>query len=400
MSRSLPLLRHRHRRATLAIVLVATPMLVLGVSRGHADQITDKISGKQQQRDRVGGVIGQLRGQIAVLNTREGQLRAVIARLDGEITAQQQAVSSAQATLKKLGDDLSAAQQRLQEARDRLAVDREILARQVVAIYKLGPNNAINDLLSSENFGQFWQRYINLRRIAGGEQDVVDTVHREADAVDALVAHIGSDRDAQAQLTARLATEERQLESTRSQRQAEQAALAAVVAEDQQQLALAEQSARELDSQIAALKQAEEEARRRAGGSGRFLWPLAGEITQGFGCTPYPFEPYDPSCPGRHFHSGLDIANVYGTPVDAADNGIAYDFPSSYGYGNHVIIVHGNGWVSVYGHLARFAVGNGEAVHGGDVIGYEGSTGNSTGPHCHFEIRYNDVPRNPLQYLP
>ncbi|MGH7747651.1 MAG: murein hydrolase activator EnvC family protein, partial [Candidatus Dormibacteria bacterium] len=292
------------------------------------------------------------------------------------------------------------AQQRLQQARDRLATDREILARQVVAIYKLGTNSAINNLLSSDNFAQFWQRYINLRRIAGGEHDVVSTVHREADAVDALVAHIGSDRDAQAQTTAQLAAGERRLEATHSQRETEQAALAVVEAQDQQQLALAEQSARELDAQIIALKKAEEEAKRRAGGTGRFLWPLGGEITQGFGCTPYPFEPYDANCPGRHFHSGLDIATSYGTPVVATDSGVAYDFPSSYGYGNHVIIVHGNGWVSVYGHLSRFGVGSGDAVHAGQVIGFEGSSGNSTGPHLHFEIRFNDVPRNPLQYLP
>jgi murein DD-endopeptidase MepM/ murein hydrolase activator NlpD len=86
--------------------------------------------------------------------------------------------------------------------------------------------------------------------------------------------------------------------------------------------------------------------------------------------------------------------------VAATDSGVVYDFPSSYGYGNHVIMVHGNGWVSVYGHLSRFGAGNGDAVHAGRVIGYEGSSGNSTGPHLHFEIRFNDVPRNPLQYLP
>jgi murein DD-endopeptidase MepM/ murein hydrolase activator NlpD len=65
-----------------------------------------------------------------------------------------------------------------------------------------------------------------------------------------------------------------------------------------------------------------------------------------------------------------------------------------------VIIVHGNGWLSLYGHLASFAVGNGQGVGRGQTIGYEGSTGNSTGPHLHFEIRLNDVPQNPLQYLP
>jgi murein DD-endopeptidase MepM/ murein hydrolase activator NlpD len=395
-----PISRRRHLRATAACLLAALPALLLGASSGHADQIGDQINGKQHQRDQVGGLIGRLQGSIAVLHTREGQLRAVIARLDGEITAQQQAVSAAQAALAKLGADLAAAQQKLQDTRVRLAADREILAGQVVAIYKLGTNSAINNLLSSDNFGQFWQRYINLRRIAGGEHDVVSMVHREADAVDALVAHISSDRDAQTQVTNQLAAIERQLEASRSQRRAEEAALAVVEAEDQQQLALAEQSARELDAQIVSLKKAQEEAKRRAGGTGRFLWPLTGEITQGFGCTPYPFEPYDPSCPGRHFHSGLDIATVYGTPVDAADTGVVYDFPSSYGYGNHVIMVHGNGWVSIYGHLSRFALGNGDAVRAGQVIGYEGSSGNSTGPHLHFEIRFNDVPRNPLQYLP
>ncbi len=391
-----PTPRRRRLRAATVCALVAVPALLLGATQSHADQISDR----QHQRDQVGGLIGKLQGNIAVLHTREGQLRAVIARLDGQIATQQQAVATAQATLARLAADLDAARQKLQDARDRLAADRGILAREVVAIYKMGTNTAINNLLSSENFAQFWQRYINVRRVAGGQHDVVAKVHREADAVDALVTRISSDKAAQTQVTNDLSSQERQLEAARSQRSAEQAALAVVEADDQRQLALAEQSARELDAQIAALKKAQEEARRRAGGSGRFLWPLTGEITQGFGCTPYPFEPYDPSCPGRHFHSGLDIATVYGTPVAATDSGVAYDFPSSYGYGNHVIIVHGNGWVSIYGHLSRFGVGNGDAVHAGQVIGYEGSSGNSTGPHLHFEIRFNDVPRNPLQYLP
>ncbi len=391
-----PTPRRRGIRAATVCVLAAVSALLIGSSQSHADQISDK----QHQRDQVGGLIGKLQGNIAVLRTREGQLRAVIARLDGQIAAQQQAVTSARATLARIAADLVAAQQKLQDARDRLAADREILAREVVAIYKMGTNTAINNLLSSENFAQFWQRYINVRRVAGGQHDVVAKVHREADAVDALVTRISADKATQTQVTADLTAQERQLEATRSQRSAEQAALAVVEADDQRQLALAEQSARELDAQITALKRAQEEAKRRAGGSGRFLWPLTGEITQGFGCTPYPFEPYDPSCPGRHFHSGLDIATVYGTPVTATDSGVVYDFPSSYGYGNHVIMVHGNGWVSIYGHLSRFGVANGDAVHAGQVIGYEGSSGNSTGPHLHFEIRFNDVPRNPLQYLP
>jgi murein DD-endopeptidase MepM/ murein hydrolase activator NlpD len=176
--------------------------------------------------------------------------------------------------------------------------------------------------------------------------------------------------------------------------------LAQVQAQDQQRLAEAEQSAKELDAQIQELQAEAAAAARRGGGNGHFVWPESGPITQGFGCTPYQFEPWDPNCPSHHFHTGIDIGAAWGTPVGAGDAGIAHTYVSSYGYGNHVIIVHGNGWVSIYGHLASFAVSDGQAVARGQTIGYEGSTGNSTGPHLHFEIRLNDVPQNPLQYLP
>jgi murein DD-endopeptidase MepM/ murein hydrolase activator NlpD len=398
MLRALP--RRRGRRAAVVCLLVALPVLALGTTRSHADRITDQIAGRQHQRDRVGGVIGQLRSTLAALHTREGLLRALVAQLDGRITLQVQAVSSAQSSLDRLAADLAQAEARLAQTRTRLAGDREVLARQVVAIYKLGTTSAVNVLLGSESFGQLWQRSINLRRIAGGEHDVVTAVRDEEASVAATVARIDQDREAQARLTAQLGVEARRLEAARDQRQRDAEELAAVEASDRQQLALAEQSARELEAQIQALRRAEEEARRRAAGTGRFLWPLQGVITQGFGCTPYPFEPYAPGCPSRHFHSGIDIATGYGTPVIAADNGVAYDYPSSYGYGNHVIVIHGNGWVSVYGHLSRFAVEGGQVVRAGRVIGYEGSTGNSTGPHLHFEIRFDDAPRNPLQYLP
>src|ERR1035437_850685 len=122
-------------------------------------------------------------------------------------------------------------------------------------------------------------------------------------------------------------------------------------------------------------------------------------LSQGFGCTPYMFEPYDPNCPNRHFHSGLDISDPCGTAIHAADSGIVNTYYSSYGYGNHILIDHGHGWVSLYGHMSSFVVGNGQTVHRGQLIGYEGTTGNSTGCHLHFEVDLNNNPQNPLAYL-
>ncbi len=120
-------------------------------------------------------------------------------------------------------------------------------------------------------------------------------------------------------------------------------------------------------------------------GGGNFIWPVGGIITQYF----------------SSYHSGLDIAQRMGTPIHAADAGkVTFAAWSPYGYGNFVIIDHGNGFVTRYGHLSAFAVQAGDWVNQGDVIGYIGSTGRSTGPHLHFEILRNGVFQNPLSYLP
>ena len=128
--------------------------------------------------------------------------------------------------------------------------------------------------------------------------------------------------------------------------------------------------------------------------------PVAGAvISQRFGCTTFGAEPYDAACPGKHFHSGVDLAIRAGTPVYAADAGTARVVSSTTGFGLHVIIDHGDGLVSLYGHLSTVIVATGEAVEAGRQIGTVGSTGNSTGPHLHFEIDRDGIPEDPLTDL-
>ena len=142
------------------------------------------------------------------------------------------------------------------------------------------------------------------------------------------------------------------------------------------------------------------------------VWPAAsGSITQPFGCTSYTFEPAPPqgySCPSgtSHFHTGIDVANAAGTPIRAADDGVVAVTDDSMlgsheiGYGKHVILVHRNGVMTLYGHLQGWVVNVGDTVTQGQVIGFMGSTGNSTGPHVHFEVRINDTPDDPSPFLP
>ena len=120
-------------------------------------------------------------------------------------------------------------------------------------------------------------------------------------------------------------------------------------------------------------------------------------ISQGFGCTSYAFEPVDLACPARHWHSGIDLAAARGTPVMATLPGVVTVIVSATGYGLHVIIDHGGGLSSLYGHLDTVIVANGTYVVSGQVIGTMGSSGNATGPHLHFEIRRDGIAEDPRQ---
>jgi len=123
------------------------------------------------------------------------------------------------------------------------------------------------------------------------------------------------------------------------------------------------------------------------------IWPVRGFLTSTFGYR------ISPITGKRQFHEGLDIANKVGTPVMAPANGTVADTGVQNGYGRFIKIQHGFGMVTVYGHLSKIGVKPGQRVERGEVIGYVGNTGSSTGPHLHYEVRVNGVPNNPKKFL-
>ncbi|MHB8507697.1 MAG: murein hydrolase activator EnvC family protein [Candidatus Dormibacteria bacterium] len=136
-----------------------------------------------------------------------------------------------------------------------------------------------------------------------------------------------------------------------------------------------------------------------------FIWSAQkGVLTQGFGPTDFAAEP--PGFGAAHFHAGLDIAADSGTPIYAADDGVVVYAGESMlgthliGYGRHVIVAHHNGMMTLYGHLDGYTVKVGDQVKQGQLVGIMGSTGNSSGPHLHFELRINNVPTDPTPDLP
>ena len=123
------------------------------------------------------------------------------------------------------------------------------------------------------------------------------------------------------------------------------------------------------------------------------IWPAEGHLSSGFGYRISPFTGQP------KLHAGLDIANRVGTPIIAPARGTVTFAGWQGAYGNYITINHGNGISTHYAHMQRLVVKEGQVVNRGDLIGYIGNTGRSTGPHLHYEVRVGGVPVNPLRYI-
>jgi murein DD-endopeptidase MepM/ murein hydrolase activator NlpD len=366
-----------------------------------ADQITDHISREQQQLNQAKSAIASLKAQIAAAQNQEAALTSIITGLNKQIATTQAQVASANAKLDAINTQLSDAQTELANARALLGTEEMQLSKELVVYYEFeNESTPLSNLLTSGSFNEFWTDVIDGGRISARELQTLDTVTTQRDEVQTDVERISSDQHQQQQLLSQLYVTEQSLDDDLSARTEAVAYLAQIQAQDERSAQEWEAAENTINGQIAQLQKEEAAARAAGGGSGHFIWPDTGPISQGFGCTPYPFEPYDPACPQKHFHNGLDIAGACGNHIIAANAGIAYIEPyEPYGFGHYIIIVNGNGWQTLYGHLASFAIRNGQTVATGQLIGYEGTSGNSTGCHLHFGVNHNGQWVNPRLYL-
>ena len=387
-------MRPVRRYAALAIAVLT--VMLLGT-------VSETVFDKQQQLQGLNGQIIATRTQIRQLLDQERALRAQIAALDAQLAAVQTQIDQETAKLVLLGQQVDQAKEQLIQKQAELARHIADFGKRMRIMYKSGQVSGVELVFSAANFTDLMNRIFFFNDIVREDRRQLAELQKERAAIEAMKVDLEAKQAEQAQVVKQIKDQKAQLQAVRDQRAAREQQIAAIEAQFQQQLAEMQAQRAALQAQIGTLIR--ESSRARS--SGKWKWPLDGALTQGFGCTSYPFEPYEPSCPSKHFHSGLDIAADYGTPVHAADGGIVHNFTMGCswggglcGYGRYVIIVHAGGFTTLYGHLSSWAVGDGVQVDKDTVIGYEGSTGNSTGPHVHFEIDLAGMPVDPLAYLP
>jgi len=386
--------RPARHHAALAIAVLTVILL---------STVSETVYDKQHQLQGLNGQIIATRTQIRQLLDQEHALQAQIAAMDAQLASVQAQIDQESAKLVVLGQQVDQAKEQLAQKQAELAKHIADFGHRMRIMYKSGQVNGLELIFSAANFTDLMNRIFFFNDIVREDRRQLAELQKERAAIEVMKADLEAKQAEQAQVVKQIKDQKAQLQTVRDQRAAREQQIAAIEAQFQRQLAEMQAQRAALQEQIAALIRESYRARS----SGKWKWPMDGVITQGFGCTSYPFEPYEPSCPSKHFHSGLDIAADYGTPVHAADGGIVHNFTMGCswgsglcGYGRYVVIVHAGGFTTLYGHLSSWAVGDGVQVDKDTVIGYEGSTGNSTGPHVHFEMDLAGMPVDPLAYLP
>ena len=371
--------RQRCIGAVLALLLLLAPVQAAWAEESLEDKLEslqNQAAEQQQKTDKVQSRI----------DTISEQLRQLQAEAD-EATASYQAVrDQLDSTETKIDDN----QALLEKTEQELAVKSKLLEHRVRDIYIHGQLSYIDVLFGAQDFSDFMTRMDLLKRIIKYDYDLVSKVQQDRQTVMTARAALEKDKAAQVLLVA-------DAKSKRDEMLDKKRAKDRLMDKMKYDRDTSERAYQEL---IAASKQVENLIRmsryQYAGspsGSGAMIWPISGEITSPFGWRVHPITG------DSRFHSGIDIAGDYGDPIRAAASGTVIYAGWISGYGNAVIIDHGGGVTTLYGHNQSLAVSEGQTVAQGQVISYCGSTGNSTGPHCHFEVRVNGEPVSPLSYL-
>lgn len=349
-----------------------------------------------------------LDSQLEELQNQMSDQQNKAAEADVQVTSVSEELRALQADLAVATAEYEAVKKQLDETEMKIAENTEILEKaekdltkrmrvlrkRIRDIYQNGQISYIDVLFGASDFTDFMTRMDLLKRIIQHDYDLIMKIQEERALILAKKAEL--ERDKAAILVLEKDADLRRKAMEESKAKKEQVLDKAVNDRDTAERAYQEllEASRQVENMI---RQSQYRVTPGTQGSGKstgsMVWPLNGQITSEFGWRTHPI--FGTS----KYHSGLDIAGDYGLPIVAADGGVVIYSGWISGYGNAVIIDHGGGITTLYGHNDSLAVGEGQNVSQGQTIAYCGSTGYSTGPHSHFEVREGGSPVSPYNYL-
>lgn len=374
-------LRKRTIAVTMGLIFVFSCIFPV-----YADEIDNA-------RQRLQELNQEIEAQEANVNSVRQKQRSIV----GDISALDKNIKTIEDRIEQLDRDISQLEKEISQTQKDIAREEkelgkqvEILGERLVYIYEEGGQASyLEVLLASTDFKDFLTRYDMLKYIIQGDMELIDAIDQKRHELDLKKS------DLEVKQNRLLAAREEQKghKDSLSRQQQDKKAVLSVV---NQEKASYEQALAELE---AASQEVEALIRRSQSGSqlgsGAFTWPAPGyaNITSPYGMR------YHPILKVRKMHTGMDIGAPMGARIVAADSGTVIYSGWMGAYGQTIIIDHGKGLSTLYGHQSSLLVSNGQAVSKGQTIGKVGSTGWSTGAHLHFEVRINGQYTDPRNYV-
>ena len=407
------------------MVAVGMAMLVLGAAPTGVSADASSPD-PQQQKALIDQIRAQLGSNLADAMAAQQQLNQSLQDNAAQQDVLQGQIADVEAKIADLNVQIADAQRLEVVFANRITAERAQLRQLARAIYEQ-PGSVLVVIAEAHSLSDLLTRVADLNVAGTRASEVKASLSRDLTALQDQREKEQAARDEQVKQEDQLDSQLAQLKVLQAQQESSVAQLQYKIAETQGELYLLNRQSTQLAQQVTDMLQQQEDAiisaamqavwtqvqlwsqsnnvgqiPTSAGHSTkyRFIWPEPeAQISQGFGPSTFWFEPAYGQYP--HFHTGIDLVEPFGSLVYAADDGVvALVGSSSSGYGNYVVIAHSGGLDTLYGHLSTAVVKVGQAVTQGQPVGLEGSSGNSTGPHLHFELRINQRPVDPTPYLP
>jgi murein DD-endopeptidase MepM/ murein hydrolase activator NlpD len=396
-------------RIRLLIAVAVLPLALWAVlplpsqSASPQDRLDDlqrKIQATQGRIGRRKGTERVLTTQISAYTRRIETLEARIGRLQRRQATVQADLDAKRAELSRLQGELRSERRRLVRLRARLAESRAALGQRLIQLYQADKPDIVTVILNAKGFADLLERGEFMERVSEQDQKIIGIV-RTARA-DALSTEKKLSRLAtrQRRVTRIVLANRNVIAAVKEDLIGTRVGLHGTRSDKRNALLSVREDRQELEGHLTALRKEESGVRAKlagagagftpppGGGSGQLGWPVNGPITGSFG----------EARPG-HMHAGIDIAAPGGTPIRAAGSGKVVLLGFTGGYGNFTCIQHTASMSTCYAHQSGYATSMGASVSAGQVIGYVGSTGHSTGNHLHFEVRVGGAPVSPMGYL-
>jgi len=390
----------------IAVLIAAAAVVALCVPVAFGQSLWDRKNAVDQRIDGLHDSIERAKAREGVLSTEISDASSRIDALAGDIDVLSDRLAALESDLAAHRSRLSRLEARLREQVATLqrltqqhAVAQRRLEERLVELYESNEATELEILLQAQSFSDLLEQLDYFRAIGQQDKDIADTIKRLQGEMRVAKQQTAATKTDVAEATAVLAKKTEEERAARAALLVRQAALAAardskesLLTDVKQQRHADEEDLETMQAASAAIAAQRVGSGGGSGGGGGapsssgFIWPVSGPVTSGFGWR------------WGRMHEGIDIGAACGTPIRAAASGTIVYAGWMDGYGNIIIIDHGGGMGTAYGHQSAIYVGGG-SVSQGQTIGAVGSTGHSTGCHLHFEVRVNGTPVNPLSYL-